>query len=70
MDYGQVPRKKLRECIEEDEKEKTTQTMNRLGKASKMNLNEFWKLSKGILNKGPNELYDTITEDGTKLQNP
>ena len=62
--------KNLRECIEEDEKEKTTQTMNRLSKASKMNLNEFWKQSKRILNKGQNEQHDTITEDGIKLENP
>ena len=62
--------KNLRECIEEDEKEKTTQTMNRLSKASKMNLNEFWKQSKRILNKGQNELHDTITEDGIKLEEP
>ena len=44
--------------------------MNRLSKASKMNLNEFWKQSKRIPNKGQNELYDTITEDGNKLENP
>ena len=62
--------KNLRECIDEDEKEKTTQTMNRLSKASKMNLNEFWKQNKRILNKGQNELHDTITEDGIKLENP
>ena len=49
---------------------KTTETMQRLSKASKMNLNEFRKLSKRIPNKGQNELYDTITEDGTKLENP
>ena len=47
-----------------------TQTMNRLSKASKMNLNEFWKQSKRILNKGQNELHDTITEDEIKLENP
>ena len=39
-------------------------------KQVKWNLNEFWKQSKRILNKGQNELYDTITEDGTKLENP
>ena len=41
-----------------------------VSKASKMNLDEFWKRSKRILNKGQNEVYDTITEDGTKLENP
>ena len=35
-----------------------------------MNLNGFWKQSKRILNKGQNELYDTINEDGIKLKNP
>ena len=35
-----------------------------------MNLNEFWKQSKRILNKGQNELHDTITEDEIKLENP
>ena len=33
-------------------------------------LNEFWKQSKRLLNKGQHELYDTITEDSTKLENP
>ena len=67
--YRMAYKKNHRECIEGDEKEKNTQTMNRLSKASKMNRNEFWKQSKRILNKGQNELYDTITEDGIKLKN-
>ena len=35
-----------------------------------MNLGEFWKQSKRIINKGQNEIYDKITEDRTKLENP
>ena len=62
--------KELKEHIERDLQETTRQIANRLVKEGGVKSALFWKLRKQIINQKSENTYDTITEDGVKIENP
>lgn len=61
--------KELKLQIEADNKAKTQQIANRLIQEGGAKSSNFWKLRKQIIKK-KTDSYDTITEDGQKIEDP
>ena len=61
--------KRLRVSIEENEEKKTQEKILKITEACKKDMNEFWKQRRKLLGK-TDDLYDTITEEGTLIEDP
>ncbi len=60
----------LREQIEKDNKERINKIVNRLIREGGVKSQTFWKLRKQIIKTNSDDSYDTITEEGRKLEDP
>ena len=62
--------KEIKEELETSIKEKTRDVANRLIQNGGTKSQMFWKLRKRIVNNKSQNTYDTITEEGTRLEEP
>ena len=62
--------KALRDAIERANNEETKKKMEELAQEGGTNSTRFWKMKQTMEKKKDREPYDTITEDGRKLQDP
>ena len=78
-DYPEIQQKKqeyinqqiaTNKLIQEELKQRTKKTINRIIQEGGTNSSSFWKIRKQILGKGNKEEYNTVTEDGTTLTSP
>jgi hypothetical protein len=62
--------KKVREEIEEEVKKQTLNNINKIVSEGGVKSRNFWQQRKKILGKKTNANYNTITEEGQKLEDP